>query len=41
MNFKVRKDLGKCNSSAETFYAEIENKNLKILIISGIYKTPV
>ena len=40
INLKVREDLSKRNSNAEIFSVEIENKNSKNLIISGIYKAP-
>ena len=40
INFKVRNVLSKCTSNAEIFSIEIENKNSKNMVISGVYKAP-
>ena len=36
IKFKVHEDLSKCNSNAEIFSIEIENKNSENLIISDV-----
>ena len=40
LNFKLRNDLDKFDSDIETLSIEIENRNSKNIVLSGIYRPP-
>ena len=40
LNLKLRNDLGKFDSDIETLSIEIENRNSKNIVLSGIYRPP-
>ena len=40
LNFKLRNDLDKFDSNVETLSIEIENRNSKNIVLSGIYRPP-
>ena len=40
LNFKWRNDLDKFDSDIETLSIEIENRNYKNIVLSGIYRPP-
>ena len=40
LNFKLRNDLDKFDSDIEILSIEIENKNSKNIVLSGIYRLP-
>ena len=40
LNFKLRNDLDKFDSDIETLTIEIENRNSKNIVLSGIYRPP-
>ena len=40
LNFKLKNDLDKFDSDIETLWIEIENRNSKNIVLSGIYRPP-